>query len=341
MMHNHNIPALLDEKAARDRIDSCEPQMLAIRTGKIKLTALTKGHYPGLPIPNNILPGLNSIGFWDGVGQQNWGLNPHRNEGIEIHFVETGKMVFTANNRRFDLHAGDFTVTKPWQLHKLGDPNIGPGRVHWLIIAVGAQSREEKWSWPDWVTLTPQDLAALSVQLRNTKRPVWKSTPEMARIFQQIARCIVDWNKPHSISRLIANLNQLLVALLDILVEQRLEEPPDQTARLKVVELFLKDLETNHATCSEIQTLDDMAKYCGMGITAFTKYTRELVNAAPMKFLKQCRLQNAARQLLEQPDPSITGVGFSNGFNSSQYFATCFRQHFKMSPREYLSQGRA
>jgi AraC family L-rhamnose operon regulatory protein RhaS len=339
-MYNKTSPVLFPERRARFSIDTCEPQTLAIRNGKIKLTALTKGHYPGVPIPNHVLPGLNSIGFWDGVGAQDWGLNPHRNEGIEIHYLETGKMAFTAEDRQFDLHPGDFTVTKPWQLHKLGDPNIGPGRIHWLIIDVGAKWPEQAWRWPDWVSLTPEDLAELGRQLRNNKTPAWKSSPEMARAFQQIARNIVDWDKPHSVSRMIANLNQLLVSLLDVLVEQQSEENPDRTFSRQVVEQFLKDLETNHAKCLEIQTLEEMARQCGLGITAFAKYTRELVNVGPMKYLKQCRLNHAAQQLREQPGASITDICFSNGFNSSQYFATCFRQHFRMSPREFLFQGR-
>ena len=61
-------------------IDRCEPQKQAVRDGKIEFHALTKGHYPGTPVPANILPGLNSIGFWNANGTQDWGLDPQRNE---------------------------------------------------------------------------------------------------------------------------------------------------------------------------------------------------------------------------------------------------------------------
>jgi AraC-like DNA-binding protein len=46
----------------------------------------------------------------------------------------------------------------------------------------------------------------------------------------------------------------------------------------------------------------------------------------------------AAQQLSAQPGLSITDVAFANGFNSSQYFATCFRRHYKISPSEFVSQ---
>jgi AraC family L-rhamnose operon regulatory protein RhaS len=321
-------------------IDTCEPQVLAARTGKIRMTALSKGHYPGLTISKDTVPGLNSVGFWDGTGRQDWGLDVHRNEGVEIHFIETGNMVFKADGRRFNLRPGDLTITRPWQLHKLGDPYVGPGRVHWLIIDVGVRRPDDPWRWPNWVTLTPGDLSELTHKLRDNKMAVCKSTPEIARIFQQIARCVVQWKTPHAVSRMIANLNQLFVSFLDTPVTQRLMAGSERDSSRQVVELFLKDLEENQANCQEFKTLQQMTKHCGMGITSFAKYTRQCVNVGPMEFLKQCRLNHAAKQLREQPGASITDVCFSNGFSSSQYFATCFRKQFKMSPREFVAKQR-
>jgi AraC-like DNA-binding protein len=321
-------------------IDTCEPQVFAARAGKIRLTALSKGHYPGVTISNDTLPGLSSIGFWDAAGPQDWGLDAHRNEGVEIHFVETGNMVFIADGRRFNLHAGDLTITRPWQLHKLGDPHIGPGRVHWLIMDVGVRRTDDQWHWPSWVTLTPRDLAELTHRFQHNKMPVCKSTPEIARTFRQIARCVVQWGTLHSVSRMIANLNQLFVSFLDALETRKSIESPDRGSSQGTVEFFLKGLEESQAKCQEFKTLHQMAEHCGMGITSFSKYTREYVNVGAMEFLKQCRLNHAAQQLRQQPGASITDICFSNGFNSSQYFATCFRKQFKMSPTEFLLKQR-
>ena len=75
---------------AQYEIDRCEPQNRAIKTGKILFHALSKGHYPGTPVPENILSGLSNLGFWNAGGAQDWGEEPHRNEGVEIVFLETG-----------------------------------------------------------------------------------------------------------------------------------------------------------------------------------------------------------------------------------------------------------
>lgn len=314
-----------------------ESQILAARTGKIQLTALTQNHYPGITTPNDALPGVTSIGFWNGTGPQDWGIDAQRNTGVKFHFVETGNIAFMADERRFNLGAGDFTMTRPWQLHQLGDPCVGPGRVHWLTIDVGVRNPNDQWRWPAWVTLTPADLAELTDKLRSNKSPACKSTPEIARLFQQLAVCVAQWNNPHSVSRMIANLNQLFVNLLDMPFAQKRGEKPVRPTR-HGVETFLKKLEENPEYCGEIQSLKQMAEGCGMGITSFAKHTRELTNVGPMEFLKQCRLNHAAKQLRERPGISITDVCFSNGFNSSQYFATCFRKQFKMSPSEFISR---
>jgi len=316
-------------------IDRCEPQNRAVREGKIEFHALTKGHYPGTPVPENILPGLNSVGFWNAGGTQDWGLDPHRNEGIEIMFLETGSMVFTADQKQHHLRAGNFTITRPWQLHKLGAPNIGPGRLHWLILDVGVRRPHQNWSWPKWVVLTKDDLAELTRKLRHNENPVWTSTPAITHSFRELARSVTGWQKSHAVSRLAVSLNQLLIGILDALSEQQTQEDTQLTSHRRTVELFLRDLEQSRIDLSEPWTSDRMAQHCGMGVTAFSRYCREIVNAGPMEFLNLCRLELAGRKLREEPKLSVTDVAFACGFNSSQYFATRFRQHFQKSPSQF------
>jgi AraC family L-rhamnose operon regulatory protein RhaS len=325
-------------RRARYEIDRCEPQNRAIETGKINFHALTKGHYPGTPVPENILSGLNSIGFWNAGGAQDWGLDTHRNEGIEIMFLETGTMGFAADQKKYNLRAGQFTITRPWQLHKLGAPNIGPGRLHWLILDVGVRRPHQNWHWPAWMVLTKDDLAELTRKLRHNENPVWSATPAITQSFRELAQTVEAWNRPHAVSRLATCLNQLFLGILDALSEQQIQETPDLTSRQRTVELFLHEVEHNPAISRELWTINSMAEHCSMGVTAFSKYCRELVNAGPMEFLNRCRLDHAARQLREQPGLSVTDIAFANGFNSSQYFATRFRQRFHVSPSRFVAE---
>ena len=74
-----------------------------------------------------------------------------------------------------------------------------------------------------------------------------------------------------------------------------------------------------------------------MGVTRFCNLTRALHNRSPLKLLNTWRLEAAAKDLTQHPGDSITDIAFRNGFNSSQYFATCFRHRFRRSPRRYHS----
>ena len=317
----------------RYEIDRCRPQTSAIESGKIHFHALSKGHYPGTPVPKNILPGLNSIGFWDSASAQDWGLDEHRNEGVEIMFLETGSLAFTADRRKFDLRAGNFTLTRPWQLHKLGAPNIGRGRVHWLILDVGVRRPHQDWRWPKWVVLTDSDRAELTRKLRGNENPVWNATPAIAQAFRELARNVVGWDQPHAVSRLAATVNQLLIGILDALAEQQSHEDKELASHQRTVEMFLGDLESGRINVGEAWTLDKMAAHCGMGITAFSKYCRALVNVGPVEYLNQCRLEQAARHLRDHPAKPVTKIALEYGYNSSQYFATAFRKRFKISPK--------
>ena len=84
-----------------------------------------------------------------------------------------------------------------------------------------------------------------------------------------------------------------------------------------------------------------MAEHCGMGVTAFCRYCRELVNAGPVEFLNRCRLDHAVDLLRQNAGLSITDIAMTCGFNSSQYFATRFRQRFHVAPSKFIPRSGA
>jgi AraC family L-rhamnose operon regulatory protein RhaS len=334
-MHDHE--PIFRMGRTRYAIDNCEPQKEAVREGKIEFHALTKGHYPGTLIPKDVLPGLNSIGFWDANTSQDWGLNPHRNEGIKIVFFETGTCALMMEQKTIHVHAGNFLLTRPWQLHKFGAPNIGRGRLHWMILDVGVRRPNQDWKWPAWIVLTKGDRTELTERWQQLKDPVWTSTPQIAQSFRELARCITAWNQPHAVSRMAGLLNMLLIGVLDALVEQQTQENGQLPSRMQAVETFLRELKDGGIDLGEQWTLDRLASHCNLGVTAFSKYCRELVNIGPMEYLNQCRLERAAQQLRTHPELSVTEIAFANGFNSSQYFATRFRRRYNVSPTRFVS----
>jgi AraC family L-rhamnose operon regulatory protein RhaS len=326
-------------RVARYAIDQCEPQLRAIREGKIRFHALGNGNYPGEPIDERALPGVPSLGHWDAVGEQDWGLEPHRNEGIELVYLATGHCSFTLEQRRYELTAGHFTMTLPWMLHRLGSPTLGPGQLHWVILDVGVRAPRQGWQWPAWVTLLPEDRERLGRHLRKNSLPVRRVTPEIARAFEGLARSVEALQEPHRYSRLILHLNQLLLGVLDVL-EAGTEAPSAATeAARRRVDAWLQSLQGDEHVAGQAWTLAAMARACGMGVTSLCAHTRALVNASPNAYLHFCRLDHAARLLRAQRERPITTLALELGFGSSQYFANGFHRRFRCSPSEYRKRG--
>jgi AraC family L-rhamnose operon regulatory protein RhaS len=330
-----NLKPTFRSNKVRYEIDSCDPQKQAIVSGTVQWHGLTKGHYPGNLVQQNILPRLSAIGYWDASGTPDWGEAPHRNEGIEFLFLQTGTMAFTVDGKRCDLRAGQFAITRPWQLHNLGGPNIGPGLLYWLILDVGIRRPNQSWRWPDWIILTKEDLSDFTKKLRHNEYPVWSSTPAITESYLEIGKTIDTWEKPRSISHLAAHINRLFILILEALSTQQKKENPSLTSSRRTVELFLNELKTSMVVSSDEWSKASMAEHCGIGTTTLLKYCRELVNSGPLDYLNYCRLNHAAHLLRSEPDLLITDIAMQCGFNTSQYFATRFRRQFHTTPQHY------
>lgn len=77
--------------------------------------------------------------------------------------------------------------------------------------------------------------------------------------------------------------------------------------------------------------------------TRYVQLAFEGQGTTPSEYLRQCRLEGAARQLRDPKcsHRSVTDIAFSNGFNSSSHFSTEFRRSFGMTPRTWRSESAA
>ncbi len=189
------------------RADTCAPLVEAAAKGAVRLEALVHGHYPGRRLPREALPGIKTVGYWDAVENQDWGLPWHRNEGIELTFLESGSVAFALEDRTFALQPDDLTMTRPWQRHRVGVPCVGASRLHWLIIDMGVRRPNQSWKWPPWILLSQADLDELSDVLRHNERPVWRASEEVRRSFQAIGLAVESDRKGSNVSRLTVRIN--------------------------------------------------------------------------------------------------------------------------------------
>lgn len=312
--------------------DRCEPLRAAVRRGEVRLVAFARRGYPGRPMPPSMLPEISTVGFWDAAGLQSWGLDWHRNEGIELTYVSRGRTPFLVDRERFLLESGSLTITRPWQRHRLGNPNVGASRLCWLILDVGVRRPHQKWRWPEWLALCPEDLRRLTTLLSHNEQSVWRGSDEIGAVFERLAALVQGLSPSACQSRLRLHISELFVVLLELLETKSVRLDPHFISVRRTVEFFLQALPKH---LDHPWTLAEMARQCGLGTSAFSEYCRRITNRAPMKYLAHCRVE-AAKELLESRlELSVTDVAFACGFQSSQHFATVFRHQAGCTPSRF------
>ena len=314
--------------------DTCLPLVHAHKRKKIHFKALARHSYPGERLDENTI-GLNSIGYWDADEPQDWGLDWHRNEGIEFHFLASGTMPYAQENKETILTPDHLTVTRPWEAHKVGNPTIGMGKFYWIIIDLGVRRPHQKWLWPDWVNLTKQDLDKLTTILRHNEKSIWKTDQRVRNCFSRINKAIDEDVKGSNASRIRLLINYLLILLLDLFDTKDIELNETLTDSSRSVQLFLNELEKNLA---DDWTIEKMAKSAGVGMTRFTHHCKQLTNLTPMKFLTLKRLEASKKALIDFPDYSVAQIAYICGFATSQYYSTVFKKYEKCTPNEYRAK---
>lgn len=311
--------------------DTCLPLIDAVSRKKLKFKALARHTYPGDRLDENTI-GINSIGYWDANEPQDWGLDWHRNEGIEFHFLESGTMPYAQENQEVLLMPNYLTVTRPWEAHKVGNPHIGMGKFYWVIIDLGVRRPHQEWVWPDWITLTSSDLDRLTTILRHNEKSIWKTDQRVRDCFLRINKAINTDEKGSNASKIRLLVNYLLILLLDLMNTDDIVLNESLTDSSRSVRLFLNELEKN---LSENWTIELMAQSAGVGLTRFTHHCKRLTNLTPMRYLTMKRLEMSKNILKENENIAISEVAYTCGFATSQYFATVFKKHEKCSPNEY------
>lgn len=335
-----SIPIYTDHDE-KYRADSCKPLLDAAAEGDLELAVISHGHYPGQSLPSEVLPGLKMFGFWDARHEQNWGLQWHRNEGIEFTFLESGSVEFATSEQQHALKCNDLAIVRPWQRHRVGSPYITPSRLHWLLLDVGVRRPHQDWKLPSWLVLSAGDVSELTKILRQNEQLVWKTNPDIRRCFQVLARLMQANSNGSKLSRIGLAINELFLLILEMLRQQDVSLDDSLVTSRRTVQLFLDDLRAHPEHLELDWSIEKMAASCGLGVTQFMHHVKSLVNLTPLNYLVQCRIDFSAEQLRKPSNTQITDIALQCGFCSSQYFATVFGRRMGCSPREYRAMHRS
>ena len=82
---------------------------------------------------------------------------------------------------------------------------------------------------------------------------------------------------------------------------------------------------------------EQFARELGLSQTRLYRKLTSLTGYSSNDFIRRMRLQRAA-DLLQKQVGNVSDVAYRVGFNSLSYFAKCFREFYKCTPREYAKR---
>lgn len=115
-------------------------------------------------------------------------------------------------------------------------------------------------------------------------------------------------------------------------VEQRKIQTPDDALMQRVMEVINENIGDSDLS------VDMIAQKVGISRVHLHRKMKELTNQTPHSFIRNIRLQQAAK-LLKDGKQSITDVMYICGFSNSASFSTMFKNLYGCSPREYMQNA--
>ena len=114
---------------------------------------------------------------------------------------------------------------------------------------------------------------------------------------------------------------------------------PKEIAVTSVDERFLNqaiEIVEKHMMNTDFN-VEMLVKEMGYSRTNLYKKFKEITGLSSSEFIRNIRLKRAV-QLFEQSDLSVKEIMYMTGFNTSSYFAKCFKKQFGVKPSEYVRQ---
>ena len=177
------------------------------------------------------------------------------------------------------------------------------------------------------------DLALLNLE-RGGRVLLGVSARHAGAVSDALGRIEAELREPRLGHELLLRAQLLeLIVVLARAEHTAAEDPQRHRPRLE------QTLSLIHERFSEPLTLAGLARHAGMSISRFSCVFREALGTSPLDYVAATRMREA-RRLLRTPGHSIAEVAYAVGFQDSNYFSRSFKQHHRMSPREFRDMAR-
>lgn len=245
-------------------------------------------------------------------------LGPKVYDYYLIHYVISGRGVFSSHGEEYAIGAGDSFVIEPEQLISYVSDEIVPWHYCWIAFT-GAQAAKRVGE----AGLTP---ASPIIHIaRNRHIPV---------LFRKIQLALKS-RKSNAQLKATGYLSLLLGEYCEALSAPVVTGLVAEDESDRIVQQAIHYLSTQYA---EPITIEMMAESLGYNRAYLSRMFKQHTKVTPVTFLLKLRVDKARLLLRERLELTIEQIAASVGFYDPLYFSKQFRRWYGVSPSEYRSQ---
>lgn len=253
---------------------------------------------------------VNNVGREQCTGLHKWG--PGIRNFYLLHYVVSGKGVYTAGKRSYEITAGSTFMIYPYAEISYCADKEDPWEYYW----VGFHGNDAR------IILGKTDFSEESPVIHTN----------MDESFEKLLLEIYN-AKGNTDSDKIKMAGHLLLTL-GFLAEHASVKERHDTVTL-YTQKASEYVEYNYA---EELTVQGIADYIGISRSQLYRVFKKYYHKSPEEYILEYRIEQACH-LLKNSDLSVGAVGYSVGFNDNLYFSKAFKKIKGISPTSYIKNN--
>lgn len=240
------------------------------------------------------------------------------NDCFCVVFVKKGNCLFDIITSSYEMLSGHIVIDKPNYEYRFR-PSLGECTIFNFTETFYRQIQED-FHLKNTFFFSNSNILSLMLQSR----------PEMEYLHFQIVKGAGYLCKLEMDNLVLDFINLIVAAISNISIEEEMNLSLNMN-RLSTVEMAKNYLCENFR--DDISLLD-ISSHCFVSPFHFSRIFKKFTSLTPHQYLQNIRLKHGEMQLTNTAD-SISDISFAAGFNSVEYFATVFRQKYKVNPSQY------
>ena len=261
--------------------------------------------------------------------QQDFRYDGEVHNGWEFVYVETGRIMAQADDKRYIVRSGEMIFHKPMEYHNL-NPYHGDATI--IVCCFHCSYRDMKFFENKILSLNQRQKQYLADIVTNSEAFLLQKSPtEISADKRMYPNPSGTANHSQYIKNTIELLLLSLYAAHGVPVQSRANSYSQHLTRKRLAEGIRLHLEKN---IGKPIRLADIAEIFSYSVSTIKTVFREETGKSVIAYYNDLRL-SAAKEMLTEKNISIAEVAEQLGFHSTSHFSNFFKKETGISPNRF------